>query len=358
MNGSRFDAWTRRGVSLAAGTLLAGLVPLPGLAKKGKHKNKRKKCKKPKIKCGKKCFPPGDACRFNKKGKRWILCADCTISQTIQLPNGVTLDGNGKTITMSGPKSGYAVCGVAAVVNPGEAGQANVVNLTLDGGGLSEPCSVDGSNEPCGIVFGQTSGRIENVTITNINCTAAILASVDGRTPERTIEVVNSRITADPPPGRGGFGINFSSIGAGRLVAHVSESEFTSAALLFNSNVEATVDGCSLTATSISGFNGAHVTVSNSTITDAGVGVSGESANTVMTVTGNTIVGPDDDDEFLVAGIQFGPGSSGSVSGNAISNYFDDSPGVGCGIRVSADAGDVTIGTNTFPPPGNEQDVC
>jgi hypothetical protein len=331
-------------MGLAAGGFisgLAGLVPLPGVAKK--RKNRKKKCKK--------LFSPSD-CRFKKKGKRRILCADCTISQTIQLPNGITLDGNGKTITLSPAQSAQRLVGLLAV-----SGEANVVNLTIDGGASGETCVV--GDGPDGIHFQDSSGRIENVTIVNVNCGNAIAANVKASATERTIEVANSRVTAARPDPNSSTGVNFGTQGPGRLVASISDSTFTAAEVLFNGEVEATVDGCTLTATFISGLNGPHVTVTNTTITDAPVGIIGDGANTVMTVTGNTIVGPTDDPDVVVTGVDFRPGSSGSVNNNAISNYFvDDSPSVGCGIRVAAGAGEVTFGANTFPPPGNEQDIC
>ncbi len=54
MDGSRFDAWTRRRLGLAAGGLTAGLLGLTGLteteAKKRKNK-KKKKCQKLGVGC-------------------------------------------------------------------------------------------------------------------------------------------------------------------------------------------------------------------------------------------------------------------------------------------------------------------
>jgi hypothetical protein len=343
VDGSRFYVWTRRRMGLAAGGFisgLAGLVPLPGVAKK--RKNKKKKCKK--------LFSPSE-CRFKKKGKRRILCADCTINQPIQLPNGVTLDGNGKTITLAPAQSAQRLTGLLAL-----SGEANVVNLTIDGGASGESCN-DGDG-PDGIYFQDTSGRIENVTVRNLNCGNAFAANATAAAVEPTVEVANSRVTAARPDPNSNTGVNFGTIGPGRLVASISDSTFTAAEVLFNGEVEATVDGCTLTASFLSGSNGAHVSVADTTITDSTVGIIGDGPNTVMTVTGNTIVGPDDDMDVLITGVDFRPGSSGSVSNNAISNYFVDGPGIGCGIHVDAAAGEVTIGTNTFPPPGNEQDVC
>jgi hypothetical protein len=346
----RASAISRRALLPGVALLFAGQA-LPVTAKKGKNKNK-KKCRKPSVRCGKSCCVNGE-CQFKVKGKRWILQADCTITQTIEIPKGITIDGNGKTIAMSGPNSGYTLAGLLVV-----GGRANVVNLTIDGSGLSEQCAFDGS-DPGAISFGQASGRIENVSIANVYCIGAIMASVYETTRVHTISVARSRVTADPPPGQIGMGINFSGVGGKHLVATITDSEFIDAAILLSDNIEGTVEGCDVAKGYIDARRGAHVTVSNNTITDCLTGVFAEEPGSVLHVTGNTIIGPDDDQNVVIAGIDFRPGTSGSASGNAISNYFVDGPGpsVGCGISVATGA-TPTIGTNTFPSPGNEQNVC
>jgi hypothetical protein len=321
------------------------------------RKKKRKKCKRGTSRCGKGCCIKGE-CIFKVKGNHWRLQADCTITRTIEAlnPKAITIDGQGHTITMVGAKTGFTGAGLL-LVSGSAGGRADVINLTIDGAGLTEPCAVNSTDpiDPAAITFGMTSGRIENVTIANINCTNAIAATLADAASSQTIKVANTRVSATPPAGRAGVGINIS--GVGRLVASVSASTFTSAALLFNTNVEATVDGCTLASTFIGGLHGASVTVLNSTITNSTVGITAEGTGTTLRATGNTIVGPDDDQGRLISGIDFRPGSSGDVNGNAISNYFVDGSGVGCGIRVATGV-NPTIGTNTFPPPGNEQDVC
>jgi hypothetical protein len=81
-----------------------------------------------------------------------------------------------------------------------------------------------------------------------------------------------------------------------------------------------------------------------------------------LVATDNTIVGPGEGDGS--AGIVFADGATGEMSGNTISNFLDTNAAiVSCGIRIEANAGDMTIGANTFPhpegsAPGNEQNVC
>jgi hypothetical protein len=342
-------------LGLVLGSGLAGLIAPADAAKNRKRK---KKCKRPSVRCSKTCCVKGE-CLFNVKGKRWLLQADCPITRTIQIPKGITVDGQGHTISMAGAKTGYAGAGLVAVAGAA-GGRANVVNLTIDAAGLTGPCAVNGSDplDPAAILFGQTSGRIEGVTIVNITCTGAIVATVSDSRVDHTIEVVNTRVTATPPADRAGVGINVGANGPSRLIANIVNSEFTSAAVLFNTNVDGTVDDCTFTAGFIGGLHGANVTVKDTTMTNAVVGISVEGAGSTLTATGNTIVGPDDDMNLLITGIDFRPGSSGSVNGNAISNYVVDGPCEGCGIRVDPGAGDVAIGTNSFPPPANERDIC
>jgi hypothetical protein len=196
MEDIRFDALTkvlgdaasrRDALRVAMGGGLAAALGALGLGnagakKKGKGKNK-KKCKKPKVKCkkkscaagqvcsGGKCTtpPPTEGCQFSKTATLWTLQADCTISKTIEIPDGVTLDGNGKTITMSGNTSGYLKevpddwTVAAAVLANG--GNANVHDLTIRGGSLTGSCAPTG---PEGLAFINTSGTIERVTVEDI----------------------------------------------------------------------------------------------------------------------------------------------------------------------------------------------
>jgi hypothetical protein len=344
--------------AILGGALGSGLTGLIGRTVAAKNGKREKKCKRPSVRCGKACCVRGE-CLFKVKGKRWLLQADCAITRTIRISRGITVDGQGHTIAMAGAKTGYEGAGLLAVAGSA-GGRANVVNLTIDGAGLTGPCALNGSDppDPAAIHFGQTSGRIEDVTIVNVTCTSAIAATASGSPVKHTIEVVNTRVTATPPADRAGVGINVGATGAARLVANIVNSEFTSAALLFNTNVDGTVDNCAITTGFIGGLHGANVTVKNTTITNAILGISAEGTGTTLTATGNTIVGPDDDMNLLITGIHFRPGSSGSVNGNAISNYVVDDSGEGCGIRVDPGTGEVTIGTNSFPPPANERDVC
>lgn len=176
---------------LTLAVLLAlGLMPLstllPGIApevvstveaKRGKNHDRGKA----KIKSA---AVPGP-CEFTQTATTWKLNASCTITAPINIPAGVTLDGNDKTITMTGPVLNYRQfipdnwrvdAGILA-----NGGTANVRRLTLKGTGLSGACS------PEGIAFINTSGTIEDVTVTNLrrddgisNCGVGISATGTG----------------------------------------------------------------------------------------------------------------------------------------------------------------------------------
>ena len=57
-------------------------------------KRKRKKCRKPTVRCGKACCISSE-CRFKVKGNRWLLQENCTITRSIEVrPRGsMTIDG-------------------------------------------------------------------------------------------------------------------------------------------------------------------------------------------------------------------------------------------------------------------------
>ncbi len=76
MDGSRFDAWTRRKFGLAAGGAVASLIGLAALpeaeAKKNKNKNKKQ------------CRKLGQTCDINKKNQRCCKSGqDCAQVQGI-----------------------------------------------------------------------------------------------------------------------------------------------------------------------------------------------------------------------------------------------------------------------------------
>jgi len=112
-------------------------------------------------------FYPGVAsaqCSFTTVATTSTLDGDCVTDTTILIPNAVTLDGAGHTITAVDPLGGHFL---GAVVKNG-GGSANVKNLTVTASALTDVC--DGGNDRLrGILFDGASGEITDNTVININ---------------------------------------------------------------------------------------------------------------------------------------------------------------------------------------------
>jgi len=102
-------------------------------------------------------------CTFTTAGSTMRLNADCTTDATIVIPNGMTLDGRGKTITAVDPVAGHFL---GAIVKNGGA-SANVKNLKLATAGLANVCD-GGDDRLRGILFQGASGTISDNTIQDI----------------------------------------------------------------------------------------------------------------------------------------------------------------------------------------------
>ena len=103
-------------------------------------------------------------CTFNFAGTTMNLDADCTTDATILIPNGITLNGAGHTITAEDP-AGFNFVG-AVVKNGGPF--AVVKNLTINTNALANVCD-DGDDRLRGILFDGASGIIKDNTVLNIN---------------------------------------------------------------------------------------------------------------------------------------------------------------------------------------------
>ena len=340
MDDARFDAFSRRldtllsrrgaVIAAAAGGLASSLELLShdADAKKKKKKKKKKTCKAPNAKCGAKgcCNPsqycvvalgrcaarPTDQCQFTKTATLWIMQADCPSYETIDIPAGVTLDGDGKTMTLQ--QIGLPHTRAIRAVGVASAG---LRNLTID----AEDAAFAMTDA---VRFDVDSGLIENVAILNND------GAFTGFNVEGDVDITD--VTVD---GSALAGIRYGGTGA------ISDSTVRNidgfALFLLDAGDEpATVKDNELTNVEIGVFVAGTANITNNTIEGAG-GSSGERV-----------------------GVWFDTGAAGSVAGNTISNFRNGaSTEPACGILVAEDAGAVTLGANTFPdPPGNEQNVC
>ena len=91
------------------------------------------------------------------------LLANCTTTQTLRVPGGWTLDGNGFTITAIDPVGGHFMG--AVVRNDGAS--ATVKNLTVTASGLVDVCD-GGDDRLRGILFDGAAGTITNNVVTGV----------------------------------------------------------------------------------------------------------------------------------------------------------------------------------------------
>ena len=211
MDEERFDILTRQTAAatwrrrplLFLGASALGLLGLgAGLdadarkKKKGKKKKKKKsgKCKASQKTCGRACCNASQscigesclgACQFievvTETESRQLLVADCATTGTILVRDEFILDGNGNTIHMAGPVTGYqSVTAGNATVRAGvlvQNGAGSVKNLTIDQDALE--CD---SGAHSAIVMAKGLGDIESVDIVvtrdNILCYRGIDAEV------------------------------------------------------------------------------------------------------------------------------------------------------------------------------------
>ena len=103
-------------------------------------------------------------CTFTTVVSTWRLDADCTTDETIKVPDGFTLDGQGHTITAMDPSGGHFTG--AVVANGGAI--AHVKNLTVTTWLLANVCD-GGPARLRGIMFEGTSGSIAYNHVLAIN---------------------------------------------------------------------------------------------------------------------------------------------------------------------------------------------
>jgi parallel beta-helix repeat protein len=106
-------------------------------------------------------------CTFTVKGSTMRLDASCTTDATILIPDGMTLDGRGNTITAVDPAGGHFLG--AIVKNAGTT--AHVTKLTVRASGLANVCdpSAPVDTRLRGIQFEGASGSITHSSVLDLN---------------------------------------------------------------------------------------------------------------------------------------------------------------------------------------------
>ena len=366
MDAKPFDAFVRA-ISNGASRrgLLAGLsggllAPLAGgslgetlakgkKAKKGKKGKKKKKkasqCKANQEQCGKSCCNAGQTCingsclgecQFvevvTDTESRLLVAADCATTETIVVPNGFALDGNGNTIHMAGPVNGYQSVTVAGTdVRAGvliQNGTGVVKNLTID----QDALECGGSQAHSAVVMAKGKGNIESVDIVvtknNLQCYRGIDAEVAANNDAVNVRGVTitgghtrAMAISGPTPNDG------ESLVAGEI-RNCTISDAFFGMLLSGTKQQIKSNAVNANIGILVGVFPSNVTIDDD--------------NTITGLSGTT--NPN--------GILFNDGTKGTVSNNTISGFT-------CGIRILGDAaltaGDNDLSANTtgicLPPP-------
>ena len=103
------------------------------------------------------------ACAFERSRKTMRLLADCTTTETVWIPDGVTLDGAKHTITAVDPAGGHFLG--AIVENAGAT--ANVRDLRLTAA-IANVCDAYGDARLAGIRFTDASGTISGNVVSGV----------------------------------------------------------------------------------------------------------------------------------------------------------------------------------------------
>lgn len=140
---------------------------------------------------------PGSNCDFSVVGTTWTLQNDCTTSNTIVIPAGVTIEGNGRLITAVDPAGGHFLG--AVLYSFGSSAKVNNTRITASG--LANRCDERGDRLR-GILFEESSGAITNNTVFGVRqglsgCQEgnAIEARHFGLGPRATVTISGNRVS-------------------------------------------------------------------------------------------------------------------------------------------------------------------
>jgi hypothetical protein len=234
-------------------------------------------------------------CPISVSGSVWTQQDDCTVTSTLWIPDGVTFDGNGKTIYVDDPAGG-AFTG-AVIQNAAGATSMALRNVRIVGGGDLATVCHEGDARLAGVRFRDAGGSVKDSSISGVaqmengvlaGCQegVALEARNDSTTTWRTVELTGNSV-----------------------------SGYQKAGMVVNGLVAATI--------------------SNNTVQGAGpVGVPSPAQN----------------------GIQISRKATAQVRGNTVrDNNYAPSDWLACGVLLYQ-AGGVKLQSNTYS--GNERDLC
>lgn len=224
-------------------------------------------------------------CVFTTSGTTMTLAADCTTEESITIPAGYTLDGDGHTITAVDP-SGDHFRG-AVLTNAGTGTGISIHDVTVTAAGLANACD-GGTDRLRGILLDGVGGTISEVTVTGVRQGAS--GCQEGNAIEARNMAADGKTAAAP---------------AVRVtVADSRVSDYQKNAITFNGGV-------------------------------------------IATAIGNTVAGDGPVGYIAQNGIQVGFGASGAVSGNTITGNYYTGVDDACGVLLYQAAG-VRQSKNSF----------
>ena len=308
--------------------------------------------------------PIGSVCNVTTTPTTITLNADCLTTEALTIPNGVTLNGGGHTITANdpAPSTGDTYTG-AVVTNAAGATSMNIENLTITGpdGGFPYLLPQNSCNSPFpglfGIYFNDASGSVNNVEVRNIFQTNTAPGSpacgvghgirADGVTADRTVTITDTEVSDFQKAGL------FAS---GRMTMNVSGSTIGPPSSVPFSIAQNSVTWTN-TSTNSNPPVGAGGTMTDSTIiggsySETGPADPAPTASTAVLLFGSDNVTIDSNEiRGKDLGISVTAGSTDStISFNAINRPDPPTPDpYGIGVSVDADlAGTTDLICNTF----------
>ena len=282
------------------------------------------------------------ACSGTLRGSAFTLTADCDTTVPLTIPDGVTLNGAGSTITAHDVTAGSF--NGAVLSNAGTS--MNVEDLTIMGTGFTQtqPPGSCGRATLNGIWFNGAGGSVTNVTVTGItessNCQVGRAIVANG-TAGQTLTITGTTVSDYNKDGMHAYGMTMnvsgSTIGSPAPLKGITGQN----GLVYQNAATGTTSGSTINGsgygnannanTAVLLFGATNVTLTDDTITGDGtdIGVAVASNSTGAIVDRNQIgrTASDVPDNFGF-GVELDPGSTATVTCNTFSGWKTDLSGV------------------------------
>ena len=280
-------------------------------------------------------------------GTTYTLTADCAVTEPLTVPDGLTLDGGGFTI--SATDAGGPQWHGGIVTNAAGATSMNIRNLTVTGPDDGFQLCTISTNLLYGIWFNDASGTVDNVTVDHIfqfqngafgSCQTgrAIRAEGTATGPARTVTITNTVATDYQKTAFHGIGSSMTM-------------EVTGSTAGPPHPLEGLMSQNGVTFQDVTSGRAANNTIHGSGNQADGPGGNGNGTGVLLfnadgvTLTENEIVG-----ERTDIGISVSAGSTGNtISFNDVTRQSPDVDGDPTGIAISVDSdSSATLICNTF----------